>query len=533
MKKQLCFIFILVVMLSICVTVFADTDWNAPCTTLTSSEGITCFDSWMLNQVVYMNESPDGWYEMQTEADGNVSLTVLLDPEWNDSFNMEIVVDDAPFFTWRVPCNGQPEQLLLGFMDAGTTIRWRDCDLQTGSTQANRYLLLVGAPQKTSTTVNVDMPSIPDVMEEKTIESTTTPVQGNIINESLKVGDRFVMGYYEQDGNLNNGREPVEWIVLDVNKKDNTALVIASEALECIQYHIKASGKVKWGSCSLRMWMNYCFFFDAFNEYERECVETMNVAGVVDHVTLLDENQVKAYNLVKTGCDVTTYARNRGAEIGTDNGKGCWWVRMNTTGSGSMTKFIGIHGKVYEKNKVTVKNNAVRPAMTVSISALQECPQLTDYQDRPMWNLAYTNQKIATRSGPSTSFDEIRTFNLPVGTPVNVLRIQTTKGTPWVEIEFLYEGEWVRVWTGKKRIDKASTGGLQGDYEVFGNGVIIKETSGLYGPGYEYRTLYSDVEAGTNVEILYEENGWYLVQYKAPKGKLIMRTWVPQTCVAQ
>lgn len=521
MKKTIVLVVALTVMLCLCISVLAETDWDMPCTMLTSSGGITYFENWMLNQVIHLNESYGGWYGIETEAEGNVELTVLLDPEQNGPFNMEIVVDDVPFFTWNVSASGEPETLLLGYMDVGTTIIWHDCDLNTGSDETNDYLMLVTVPQAESM-AKEDIAAMPE----------TTPVPEKVIHDSLKAGDRFLMGYYEQDDDLDNGREPIEWTVLDVDKKNGTALVIASEALECIQYHIKASGKVKWGSSSLRMWMNYCFFFDAFNPYERECVDTMNVAGVVDHVTLLDESQVKKYNLVKTGCDVTDYAIEHGAEIGTDNGKGCWWVRMNTTGSGSMTKFVGIHGKVYEKNKVTVTNNAVRPAMTVLISVLQECPQLSDYNNRPMWNLAYTNQKIATRSGPSTAYDEIRTFNVPVGTPVNVLRIQETNGTPWVEIEFLYEGQWVRVWTGKKRIDKAATGGLQGDYEATGVGVIESNTSGLYGPGSEYRTLYTNVAAGTTVEIMDEENGWYLVQYRASNGKTIMRTWVPRVTVS-
>lgn len=521
MKRTLLLATILSIMLCLCISTSAETAWNTPGATLTSSGGITYFESWMLNQVVCLDESPDGWFGIGTEAEGNVSLTVLLDLGRNESFNMEIVIDNVPFFTWNVPVSGEPETLLLGYMDAGTQIAWRNCNLVAGSSETSQYLMLVAAPQARANAV----PEAEDI-EDIPVQETASNAP-KILNGSIKAGDRFLMGYYEQDGDLMNGREPVEWTVLDVNKKNDTALVIASEALECLQYHIKASGKVKWGGSTLRLWLNDCFFFDAFNAYERECVETMNVAGVVDHVTLLDESQVKKYSLIKKGCDVTEYAILRGAEIGSDNGKGCWWVRMNTTGSGSMTKFVGIHGKVYEKNKVTVKNNAVRPAMTVSVSALQECPQLSDYSDRPMWNLAYTNQKIATRSGPSGAYDEIGTFDVPVGTPVNVLRLQDTNGTPWVEIEFLYAGEWVRVWTGKKRVDNALTGGLPGDYKVIGTGRIEDDTTGLYGPGYDYRTLYNDVAAGTAVDLMAEENGWYLVQYKASNSKTVIRTWVP------
>ena len=39
--------------------------------------------------------------------------------------------------------------------------------------------------------------------------------------------------------------------------------------------------------------------------------------------------------------------------------------------------------------------------------------------------------------------------------------------------------------------------------------------------------MYTNVDAGTNVEILNQENGWYLVQYNVSASNLIRRTWVP------
>lgn len=360
-----------------------------------------------------------------------------------------------------------------------------------------------------------------------TVASAENPT---ILSDSLVPGDRFLMGYYEQDANIDNGREPIEWTVLKVDPASDTALVIASQALDCLQYHTAASGKVKWANCSLRIWLNYCFLYNAFNQYERQCLSVTSSSGASDYVTLLDENQIMAYHLAKTGCNVTKYAKLRGVEIGSDNGKGCWWVSMKVTGSNSLTKFVGIHGKVYTKNKVTIRNNGVRPAMTVSVSALQSCPRLPDIVATSTRELAFTNQKIATRSGPATTFDEIHTFKLPTGTPVYVLRRQVTNGTPWVEIEFIYDGKFLRVWTGEKRIERFDPTVLPGDYEVITTGTISSDTPGFYGPGYDYRTLYSTVPANTPVEILSYENGWSLVQYHLP-DKLTLRAWIPSEYV--
>ena len=41
----------------------------------------------------------------------------------------------------------------------------------------------------------------------------------------ISVGDIITFGHYEQDNNLDNGAEPIEWIVLDV--QDGKALLLS------------------------------------------------------------------------------------------------------------------------------------------------------------------------------------------------------------------------------------------------------------------------------------------------------------------
>lgn len=38
--------------------------------------------------------------------------------------------------------------------------------------------------------------------------------------EETRVGDTVIFGQYEQDGNLDNGSEPIAWLVLDVQGGD-------------------------------------------------------------------------------------------------------------------------------------------------------------------------------------------------------------------------------------------------------------------------------------------------------------------------
>ena len=42
------------------------------------------------------------------------------------------------------------------------------------------------------------------------------------------IGETVYFGHYEQDNNLSNGKEPIEWIVLDVQNGKSFLLTIVS-----------------------------------------------------------------------------------------------------------------------------------------------------------------------------------------------------------------------------------------------------------------------------------------------------------------
>ena len=342
---------------------------------------------------------------------------------------------------------------------------------------------------------------------------------------ALRANDRVRMGYYEQDNRTNNGTEPISWDVLEI--RGNNALLISSSALDCMQYHYK-NGAIAWADSDIRNWLVGSFYHSAFSDAERAKIVSGVDAGMYDPVFLLNRDQIQRYNLAY-GCDVSAYAAARGVQIGPDNGKGCWWVRMDVTHSDGNTQFVGIHGKVYDTNRVTVDNNGVRPAMWVSVDGLNsDTGSYDDYTSTESYCVGYTKQKLATRCGPSTSFDETHTFNLPVGTRVKVYRCQVTHGTPWVEVEFEYGGKLVRAWTGLKRIDADSAYDQPGDYTRQGSGKLNRSTPGRYGPGKDYRVLYDEIAKGKRVSILAARNGWLLVEFEVSENQLTHRAWVPE-----
>ena len=87
---------------------------------------------------------------------------------------------------------------------------------------------------------------------------------GGSVPSVLRVGQTFKMGRYEQDNNLNNGPEPIEWQVLTVYS--GRALVISKYVLEVRAYYNAGS---TWEVHKDRKWLNEDFYNTAFTDAEK------------------------------------------------------------------------------------------------------------------------------------------------------------------------------------------------------------------------------------------------------------------------
>ena len=91
-----------------------------------------------------------------------------------------------------------------------------------------------------------------------------------IINSSQKsyqIGEIILLGSYEQDNNLDNGKEKIEWIVLDEN--NGTYLLMSRYILDAHAYN-DIDTPVSWETCTLRAWLNDNFLREAFSEKEQK-----------------------------------------------------------------------------------------------------------------------------------------------------------------------------------------------------------------------------------------------------------------------
>lgn len=242
-----------------------------------------------------------------------------------------------------------------------------------------------------------------------------------------KVGEYITFGHYEQDNKQENGPEPIEWLVMDI--QDGRAFVISRYALEYMQYHrtVSVDASVTWETWDLRAWLNNEFMAAAFMEEEQARIPTVTVPAheargfegnpgndTQDQVFLLSSAEVEKYLPLEVGyekvwelekahiqlekderwdiltegsnakCQATAYAAaSAEARLGhaIDVGIGftqkddvnCWWWLRSPGEFDGSAGMIGPNGASFgigyyslSKGK-TYEDIAVRPAMWVEL----------------------------------------------------------------------------------------------------------------------------------------------------------------------
>ena len=153
------------------------------------------------------------------------------------------------------------------------------------------------------------------------------------------VGDSVIFGHYEQDNNADNGKEPVEWIVLDV--QDGQALLLSRYCLDARAYN-KAFIPMTWAKCTLRAWMNDAFLNDLFTAEEQEKIVPVTIKNdnnphygtyggedTTDRIYLLSLAEAEHYfpDIPTRVAQPTEYAKAQGAYVNEHNGNTWWWLR--------------------------------------------------------------------------------------------------------------------------------------------------------------------------------------------------------------
>lgn len=199
--------------------------------------------------------------------------------------------------------------------------------------------------------------------------------------KAAKVGDYVFFGAYEQDNNTSNGKEDIEWLVLEV--KDGKALVISKYALDCQQYNTSYTD-ITWETCTLRKWLNNDFLGAAFSADEKSMIPTVTVSAdknpdystnpgntTQDQVFLLSITEANKYFSSDSArqCKPTEYAVAGGAYVNSSNGNCVWWLR-SPGGSQNDAADVDYGGDVGEGgDDVNIGSDAVRPALWIDLNS--------------------------------------------------------------------------------------------------------------------------------------------------------------------
>ena len=194
--------------------------------------------------------------------------------------------------------------------------------------------------------------------------------------DSLQIGQLITMGEYEQDNNLNNGTEKIEWIV--IGKEKGRALVVSKYALCARTYH-DTYAAVYWETSDIRQWLNEEFYAQAFTEDERGQIINSYVpahefyayatkAGnpTYDKLFLLSYVEIHEYmgDNLDRGCPATEYAKAQGLHESAD-GTCRWWTRT-PGGLQNRATFVQYNGGINALGYfVDTPNYGVRPAMWI------------------------------------------------------------------------------------------------------------------------------------------------------------------------
>ena len=247
-------------------------------------------------------------------------------------------------------------------------------------------------------------------------ESTAGDSGNSIADENSfgNVGSTVFFGRYDQDGDLSNGPEKIEWIVLDT--KDGKSLLLSKYLLDTQLYN-EGSDDTTWADCELRAWLNTEFAGKAFNRKETERLVTTHVANdsrqgyekyketdggedTEDRVFLLSYHEV--FDLYLTDetvrqCEPTTSLIAKGAiipdlQFAYDLGSWSWWLR--SPGRDQKTASVVQHDGKYNTEKTNLRGVNVRPAIWVTTdfvpedpeTAENETPDLSDRSERRIRN---------------------------------------------------------------------------------------------------------------------------------------------------
>ncbi len=193
------------------------------------------------------------------------------------------------------------------------------------------------------------------------------PAEKNREIYHLNIRDPFTFGHYEQDDNLYNGSEPLEWLVLD--KKGDKVLLISKYTPDVKPWNESIeTNDLDWSESSLQHWLNSEFLQNAFTAEEQQRIvsEPKNKDWGDGPVSMLSSAQVRKYFplITQRVCYTTQYARTHGAYQGSLYA--LWWTRDPDPENDGFVLYVDQFGN-FRNNFPYMPPIGVRPVIWFSL----------------------------------------------------------------------------------------------------------------------------------------------------------------------
>ncbi len=161
---------------------------------------------------------------------------------------------------------------------------------------------------------------------------------GLFMLDRYEIGMTVRFGAYEQDGDLTNGSEDIEWRILDI--VDGKALLLSVNALELVPYNPTALNNLYWEDSKVCDWLATELYDKAFASYEKYSITTMPTAATSfsetdetlsdyteAYVSVLSVWQIEKY-MPEPGMRICSGSRYAASKAGTVQNGALWYTRM-------------------------------------------------------------------------------------------------------------------------------------------------------------------------------------------------------------
>ena len=238
----------------------------------------------------------------------------------------------------------------------------------------------------------------PDSVEEPDdgsgAEESHNPVVDEDSGTAVSSGEIFLFGSYEQDNIATNGKEPIEWRVMQ-KVAGTRALLLADKGLYPMRFDDDSG---RWKESEIREWLNGTFYEEAFTSEEKSKIISSSIVTessykssvsytTADKIFLLSRAQAAEFFPKQCDCVVypTEYAKANGAkacdeewchyydcgEAGFNGGD--WWLRSPSSGERSAVS-ASYDGLIHDGYSVAANEGYVaRPALWLWIGGNSAC----------------------------------------------------------------------------------------------------------------------------------------------------------------